>query len=209
MGKDQEIPSEVRSEELVDRFYSTGKPAVIVCYFLGTPQRSLIYFSPSIGDKISLTERHHILEGSIIQALEKIEPAAQLEKFLHQLSIRAYRLEQVVGGESSENGSELLPIADISKIRNSKRESIKFLALREQAEPYLLSAATILGGFLAIAGLAYGLQGRSRYTFPEFRVEPRLGGNHAAGIGAVISFASAAVPPASQRDQMPDSVRCG
>lgn len=43
--------------------------------------------------------------------------------------------------------------------------------------------------------------------FPEFEVEPRLGASHAAGIGAVISFSSTAVPPARQRAQLPDYVR--
>jgi hypothetical protein len=51
------------------------------------------------------------------------------------------------------------------------------------------------------------LKRRARHRFPEFEVEPRLGGAHAAGVGAVISFASAAVTPASQRDQMPDYLR--
>jgi hypothetical protein len=61
---------------------------------------------------------------------------------------------------------------------------------------------------LAAAGaLGWWLRRRARYRFPELDVEPRLGGAHAAGVGAVISFASAALPPASQRDQVPDYLR--
>ena len=48
---------------------------------------------------------------------------------------------------------------------------------------------------------------RARYRFPQSEVEPRLGGNHAAGIGAVISFANPAIPPATQRNQVPDYMR--
>jgi hypothetical protein len=50
-------------------------------------------------------------------------------------------------------------------------------------------------------------RGRARFRFPEFEVEPRLGGSHAAGIGAVISFGSSAIPPALQRNQVPDYMR--
>jgi hypothetical protein len=65
----------------------------------------------------------------------------------------------------------------------------------------------VLGLSLAAFGMNFWLQRRARYRFPDFEVEPRLGGAHAAGVGAVISFASASVPPASQRDQVPDYLR--
>ena len=51
------------------------------------------------------------------------------------------------------------------------------------------------------------LRRRARYRFPEFEVEPRLGGPHAAGVGAVISFGRAAPSPAFQREQMPEYLR--
>jgi hypothetical protein len=55
----------------------------------------------------------------------------------------------------------------------------------------------------------FWLRKRAIYRFPELTVEPRLGGVHGAGVGAVISFAGAAVSPASQRDQRPDYLRRG
>jgi hypothetical protein len=70
-----------------------------------------------------------------------------------------------------------------------------------------LPAAVLLATLLTAFGFNHWLKIRARYRFPEFDVEPRLGGAHAAGVGAVISFASAAVPPASQRDQVPDYLR--
>ena len=62
-------------------------------------------------------------------------------------------------------------------------------------------------GLLVALAMGSWFRHRARYRFPDFEVEPRLGGSHAAGVGAVISFASAAVPPASQRDQVPDYLR--
>jgi hypothetical protein len=77
----------------------------------------------------------------------------------------------------------------------------------EKAKPMVLPVAVVCASLLAGLAMTGWLRRRARYHFPEFEVEPRLGGAHAAGIGAVISFASAAVPPASQRDQVPDYLK--
>lgn len=63
------------------------------------------------------------------------------------------------------------------------------------------------GGTLVLCSALMWWRRRARFRFPEFEVEPRLGGSHAAGIGAVISFGSAAIPPAMQREQLPDYMR--
>ena len=42
MGGNQEIPSEVREEEMIERFFAEGRPAVVVYYYLGAPQRSVV-----------------------------------------------------------------------------------------------------------------------------------------------------------------------
>jgi beta-galactosidase GanA len=65
----------------------------------------------------------------------------------------------------------------------------------------------MIGTLFAGVLLLSWIRRRARYHFPDFEVEPRLEGAHAAGIGAVISFASAAIPPASQKDQVPDYLR--
>ena len=77
----------------------------------------------------------------------------------------------------------------------------------ERAQHFALPAGLAAGGLLATLVVMASLKRRTRYQFPDFEVEPRLGGAHAAGVGAVISFASASVPPASQRDQVPDYLR--
>jgi hypothetical protein len=79
--------------------------------------------------------------------------------------------------------------------------------LKETYGKVAVPVATVVGLLLSALGLNHWLRRRARYRFPEFEVEPRLGGAHAAGVGAVISFASASLPPASQRDQTPDYLR--
>lgn len=206
IGGDQDIPSEVREEEMIERFFSEGRPAVLVYYYLGAPQRSVVCLSASLTDVISAQERQRALESSVMQALEKTDAAEQLERFLIQMSIRIYWMERVIAGD---------PVAVNSDPRESQaaaeagadEASAGMVWLRARAAE-LAIPGSLFGGILLVA-LVFSRWQRRRtgYRFPEFEVEPRLGGAHGAGVGAVISFASAALPPASQRDQVPDYLR--
>jgi hypothetical protein len=201
---DQEIPGEVRAEELIERFFSSGRPAALVFYYLGAPQRSVLYLSPSMTDVVSANEQHRALESSIMQAIAKKDPSTQIEEFLVQMSIRIYWMERMVGGGITARGGTP------DYLRKGKAQGKKS-ALLEKLQPVLENArrlmvptavlsGAVLAGWLMI--LWWGR--RTCYRLPVWHVEPRLGADHAAGIGAVISFASATVSPASQRDQMPD-----
>ena len=66
-------------------------------------------------------------------------------------------------------------------------------------------AVVVLAGGLGWAGRIIALR-RVRYVFPEVEVGTLLGAPHAAGVGAVISFSSAQLPPSQQRDQVPDYI---
>jgi hypothetical protein len=204
---EQEIPGEVREEELVERFFSQGRPAAVVYYYMSAPQRSVLYLSPSLTDTVSAAEQRRALESSVMQAFKDVDPARQIEGFLVQMSIRIYWMERMLGGASSPEAA--MPVM----VRRPKAPDIPAVPL-EKYRPFLddlrrfvMPAALIAP--LALAALAAGFwqRRRARHLFPEFDVEPRLGGAHAAGVGAVISFASATLPPASQRDQVPDYLR--
>ena len=204
---EQDIPGEVREEELIERFFAEGRPAAVVFYYLGAPQRSVLYLSPSLTDAVSAAEQRRALESSVMQAFEKIEPAAQIEAFLVQMSIRLYWMERMIGGDPVAE-SETAPAARAKAAaaeESSKWEWLKPLV--EKLRPHTMPAAVLLGAALAGLGATAWMRRRARHVFPEFDVEPRLGGAHAAGVGAVISFASASIPPASQRDQVPDYLR--
>ena len=143
----------------------------------------------------------------MMQAFERTKPAEQFEKFLVQMSIRIYWMERMLAGEPATG--EMLPSASPVSASGEKVavKSAKFLWLQALALQAAVPAALLLGVLMTAFGCNHWLRLRARYRFPEFEVEPRLGGAHAAGVGAVISFASAAVPPASQRDQVPDYLR--
>lgn len=207
MGGDQEIPSAVREEETIERFFSEGRPAAIVFYYLGAPQRAAVYLSPSLTDAVSAAEQRRALESSVMQAFEKTQSPEQLERFLVQMSIRIYWMERMLAGESTVKNA--LPLVAPLDARNRKSAAgeaeVRWLEawISKQAVP----VGVVCLAVMAALGFNAWLRSQARYTFPEIDVEPRLRGAHAAGVGAVISFASAAVPPASQRDQVPDYLR--
>ena len=207
LGGDQEIPSEVREEEMIERCFSGGRPAAIVYYYLGAPQRSVVYLSPSMTGSISAPEQRRALESSVMQAFEKTNASEQFERFLVQMSIRIYWMERKLAGESATADDSQIMIAAPAPASTMDRKSVKMLWLTDLALKSVMPAAILLGGFLTAFGFNHWLRLRARYRFPMFDVEPRLGGAHAAGVGAVISFASATLPPASQRDQVPDYLR--
>lgn len=208
-GKDQEIPGEVREEELIERLFASGKPAVIVYYFLGQPERSVLYLSPSLTDQVSAIEQRRALSSSVVQALEKPNTEDQLAAFMVQLAIRIYWMERMIQGEPApeESAAHRAQVLNAKKLKRQPTLEERIEAVRPLVQPYLPSALWG-GGIIVLAG-GFGWWWRRRATFrlPELEVEPRLGGNHAAGIGAVISFASPALPPASQRQQVPDYLR--
>lgn len=206
-GGNQEIPSAVRQEEIAERLFSEGRPAVIVYYYLGAPRRSVVYLSPSVMGSISGVEQHRALESSVMQAFERTQPSEQFEKFLVQMSIRIYWMERMLASESTVAAGELTATPITVGEKRAAVKAAKRIWLEEWVRRIAGPAVMILAALVSLWGVRYWLVKRARYRFPEFEVEPRLGGDHAAGIGAVISFASAAVPPASQRDQVPDYLR--
>ena len=207
IGGDQEIPSEVREEEMIERCFSDGRPAAIVYYYLGAPQRSVVYLSPSMTGSISAPEQRRALESSVMQAFEKTNASEQFERFLVQMSIRIYWMERKLAGESATSDEAQVVATAAAPPVVDERRTVKMMWIRDLAMKFAMPAAVLLGVFLTAFGFNHWLRLRARYRFPEFDVEPRLGGAHAAGVGAVISFASATVPPASQRDQVPDYLR--
>ena len=206
-GVDQRIPGDVREEEIVERLYAVGKPAAVIYYYVGAPQRSAMYLSPVITDAVSAAEQRRALESSVMQAFGSTIPFDQLEAFLVQMSIRVYWMERMTQGtaeetkESIPDGENVRPFSRKKKVPKTAPESPSWMKLLGGI------VAAGFGGLLTLWCSVAWWKSRVRFRFPEFEVEPRLGGSHAAGIGAVISFGSAAIPPAMQRKQVPDYMR--
>lgn len=208
-GGEQEIPGEVRAEETVERLFITGRPAVVIFYFLGAPQRSAIHLSPSLTEEVSAPEQRRALQSSIMSAFGKLNFTDQLEAFSVQMSIRIYWMERMLGGGP---GPDEMPVAaEPRKVPLKAKKPSVIDEWRDMAIGWFGKwwgyAALGSGSLMLISAFWAWMRSQVRLRFPELEVEPRLGGAHGAGVGAVISFASAAVPPASQKDQVPDYLR--
>lgn len=204
---DQEIPGEVREEELIERFYAEGRPAAVVFYYMGAPQRSVLYLSPSLTDAVSAAEQRRALESSVMQAFNDVDPSRQIEAFLVQMSIRIYWMERILSGGSA---IDELPATHARPKESGQQVNRVYKALQpmlEKSARWIMPVGVVFGAMICGLLVTAVLRARARHLFPEIEVEPRLGASHAAGVGAVISFASAAIPPASQRDQVPDYLR--
>ncbi|MFU8892593.1 MAG: hypothetical protein ACNA8L_03095 [Luteolibacter sp.] len=174
--------------------------AALVVYFLGEPQRAGFYLSPPLLGVVSEAEQRRSLQSSIMQAAGKAEPEEQLEAFLVQMSIRLYWMERMMDEGVSDTGG-ILEIEQKPAVVKPNRWPE--FALPADALPWIAAG----GGMMIFLPIAWWVvRARARYRFPEFEVERRLGGRHAAGVGGVISYLSTNVPPAAQREQTPDDL---
>lgn len=200
----QDIPSEVREEEIVERHFSNGKPAVVVYYYLGAPQRSDIYVSPQISESVSAAEQRRALDSSVEEAMEKPDKLAQFEAFCVQLAIRIYWMERATGLVRDEPSQPAIrPLVAPEGEPEVKHGKIA-LQFHEAMARWGATAAIMTASLLTVAGGLWFARRNVKYRFPVFDVPPRLGGAHAAGIGAVISFGSTTQSPSSQRNEVPD-----
>ena len=124
-----------------------------------------------------------------------------------QMSIRIYWIERLIGAVDEQ--AQVIAAPAKALVTHDKKSKLMELAKPhlEKARRFAMPAALFSGALLLVVALRFWLKWRALYRFPDFEVEPRLGGAHAAGVGGVISFASATVPPASQRDQLPEYLR--
>jgi hypothetical protein len=207
-GGEQEIPGEARAEETVERLFTSGRPAVVVFYFLGAPQRSVIHLSHSLTEAVSAADQRRALQSSVMSAFEKLNTTDQLAAFSVQMSIRIYWMERMFGGGASpEQMISVAPRPAAKKVVPPSALEIWKEKLSTWAEEWWGVAALLVGACLLASSFVAWMRSRLRYSFPDLEVESRLGGEHAAGVGAVISFSNAALPPASQKDQVPDYLR--
>ena len=202
----QKPPQEWHDDHWADKIFGDSRPAVVVFYHVGTPQESTMRVTRQLAEKVSLPERGRALEDAVMAALKKPDRASQLEAFLVQMSIRIYWMERAMGGEKKEAAAAQLA-SKVTEKKSTAKGIEKFRPLLDLVAPYVAPGLSAMTTILLLWVLTVVRRRRAKYRFPEFEVEPRLGGPHAAGVGAVISFGRAAPSPAFQRKQMPGYLR--
>lgn len=203
-SKDDRLPEGGAAAKMKKQFFSEGKPAVLAFYFLGDPKRAEISLSPSLAGAVPVAELRRSLTSSIGEAQEKPDAMSQLEAFCVQLSIRIYWMEQAAG---LVNDTAAAPTSDPSTDPTANEvEELPINEAKQWVREYGASVG-IMGGaiLIVVTGLSI-VRRRARYRLPVIDVAPRLGGEHAAGIGAVISFANTQRSPSTQRNDGTDSL---
>ena len=199
--KEQIIPSNIKIDDVIATYLYSDRPAVLVFYYLGAPERSQIQLSPGVMRAVGEAERLRALQIAINQAVLKSQPVDQLDGFCVQMSNRIYEMEKAM--DAGVVAPVQQPQIDSGTQHNQARLGAAKLWLMQRSYPITIGAVVVL------AALLLGLIRRARasFSFVEFDVAPRMGGAHAAGVGAVISYASAKVPPVLQREQVPNYLR--
>lgn len=202
----QEVPPEGEIESIFKRHFLRGDGlSALVYYYVGDPSRSTMVMSPKVYSVVPGTAVKGALIYAKQQAQTKSEAASQLESFSTGLSIRLYWMERELmeaagkGHLFTDQDDELVVVkADETKVDTASRDSKVLAAF----------------GLISVAILAVGLwlaylrmQRRKTHLFPEVEVKPLLAAPHAAGVGAVIHFANATLPPSVQKEQVPDYLR--
>ena len=204
----QEVPPEGEITSVFRRHFSRGKGlSALVYYNVGDPERSTLVMSPEVYSVVPSTAVKGALIYAKQQAKTKSEPASQLESFSAGLSIRLDWVERELA-DARGQGHELVaadPNQEIVVV-NAEEAPVKEVV----SESKVLLGLGIVVVFLLLIGIGLFIlkvQRKKSYLFPEVEVKPLLAAPHAAGVGAVIHFANATLPPSVQKEQVPDYLR--
>jgi hypothetical protein len=197
---DQRFPSEL--ETLLAPQWSSGEPMALLLYRMGEPDRAELLFDPDLAAELSTTETRRLVGRSAMAAEKKIGALDQLKEFCVQVSIRLYWIEDSLGWVNQSTGEQKV-IEPPAEEEVSRSEAVTE-AFRKTWESAGLPAMIALSAIICFAVLRWVMRMRRRFRFPEFEMEPRLGGEHAAGIGAVIFFGSTTQSPSAQKSPTAD-----
>lgn len=197
----QIIPPHISAEDIFQRCFPDAGPTALLFYFMGAPERAIIHLSPDLMTAVGRAESARARQSAINQATVKSQAVDQLDGFCVQMSIRIYWMEKALEAgviAPAEPEPQAIPAPAHQKYAEILRHWWS-----EWKVPFCITIAVlVVGGW-------FGQWRRSRrkYRLPAFPVAERLGGKHAAGVGAVISFAQANRPAAAQREQLPEDLR--
>ena len=201
----QEIPEEESLEALVESHFEDDNPLAVVFYFMGNPRRSQLVFSNRVVDVVKLEDREKVLRLAIEDALEKSDPASQLDIFSIQLSIGLVMLEEIVTKEGgSLLGGKTFVMDEENRPRPNQPNLWDKLISNRWVSNTLLGIAILLPACLLGFRVRRIINIRKTYVFPIAEGSGLLDAPHGAGVGGVLSFVSSTASPSSQKQDVPD-----
>lgn len=206
-GGKQDIPGEVRWEEVAERLYDPegkAKPTVLMGIFAGAPRRTILQLTPSMIDAIPAAERRRALDQAVNEAMETRQSVRQVHTLVDKMLIRIFWMDETMHGSRERNEPLVVLTEKAPEEKESKKEAIRKVVMG--LVPLWPIAALVGGGLVGLFLLGWLWRWRARYRFPDIPVERRLGGPNAAGVGAVLSFQNPRVATAKQKDKVPDRI---
>ena len=180
---------------------SDSKPAVMVHYYMGRPERAEMFLSEKLMDVVPVDELSRSLNSAVERAQTGVSPMDELEKFMVQTSIRIYRMERLL----SEGTASPAPL-QVEEPKEVDADQAESEALMQQVKAFWSDQKYKIIGGLVFLSLLWWLrrwyQTRASFEFPECETQERLGGAHGAGVGAVIEFGKSSKPPAAQLEKL-------
>jgi hypothetical protein len=195
---EQIIPASVRAEDILATHFVNDGPTALVFYFMGNPQRSQIFLSADLMRSVGRSERARALQSSINQAIVKSQAVDQLDGFSVQLSIRIYWMEKAL-----ESGV-IAPHEPEEEPPTAKAGAGMIALLRAKWNAWKIPFGCGVLVLVVASTFHWWRKQRMTYRLPRFPVAARLQAPHGAGVGAVVTHASARIAPAMQREQVPD-----
>jgi len=212
-AKDQVLPPDLRPKLIHGRHFAKSGSAAVVFYWLGAPQRSQWAVGPKVQELIPENELRVALTEAVDASFRKSDPADQLDGFCVQLSNRLHwiantiqvqtQAEQMGSPSEEEQAAEAHMRVEVIPEEGSQDAVVD----ADQMNKYLLWAAGVLSGLLFLGWMGWKIIRtitQKCYKLKPIVGESALGATQGAGVGAVISFSSTRVPPALQREQVPD-----
>lgn len=190
------------SDHLLEQRGKT-KPAVMIHYFMGRPDRTQLHLSAELMGIVPQSEQYRALDNAFKRAKSGVSPMDELEKFMVQTSIGIYRMERLLTAGSASPTPLVIPKSENAGEQEREQERRVFIeTLKAQWSHYGLKV--ILGVLLLVSLwlLRRRHLRRASFTFPDGEARERLGASHAAGVGAIISFAKSSPPPAAQLEKL-------
>jgi hypothetical protein len=193
----QQWPPDTKLENLWRNHFADAGPTVLVCYFMGNPSRSEIFVSPNLMESVGKAEQTRALQSSVKNAYVKSDPVDQLDGFCEQLSTRIYWMEKAFK-------AGVIAPPDEEAQDSAKSASYPWLVpIRQWWKKWQWSMGMALAATTCVVLLLWWRRAHRRYQLPVFDVPHRLGGNHAASVGAVISYSNPYLSAQAQREKPP------
>lgn len=175
----QQIPVALNPPELLESWHGESK-GLLVLYFMGRPERTQAFFSPSVRRQHRSEDLRQVLDFGVREAARMTAPAAQLQRFCYKTAIRLDRLHRQ--GIVTPTDEPLPPLASAVPAHGL----------------WWAFAVGVHAAGLAVAAVWWWRRRRAEpgragapIYLPEQEFVPRLGAAHSGGFGEVIHFGPA------------------